>query len=111
MSLSRKLKQLRKERGITQVDLAKMIGVERSSVGKYETGTMPSAEVLTSIAEYFNVTTDYLLGVTDSQPSPKRDAEVQKIINTLPLDLLDDEELQKLVEYAEFLVMQKKKKE
>lgn len=111
MSLSRKLKQLRKEHKITQVDLAKVIGVERSSVGKYETGTMPSAEVLTSIAEYFGVTTDYLLGVSESQRPPKNNAEVQKIISALPLDLLDDEELQKLVEYAEFLVLQKKKKE
>lgn len=62
MDLSAKLKALRKRENITQVQLANIIGVERSSVGKYETGTIPSMDVMQRIANYFNVSVDYLIG-------------------------------------------------
>jgi transcriptional regulator with XRE-family HTH domain len=59
-----RLKELRKEERMTQVQLADAIGVERSTIGKYEgnQNVVPSIEVLHTIADYFNVTTDYLLG-------------------------------------------------
>ncbi len=62
MIFSEKLKELRKERKITQEQLASIIGVERSSVGKYETGTQPSTDIIKRIADYFDVSVDYLLG-------------------------------------------------
>lgn len=61
MDLSQKLKYLRKRDHYTQETLAKTIKVERSSVGKYETGTMPSMDVLQRIAQCFNVTVDSLI--------------------------------------------------
>lgn len=64
MTLSEKLKKLRKDKKLTQAQLATIIGVERSSIGKYETGTTPSMDILAIIAEYFNVTVDYLLGLS-----------------------------------------------
>lgn len=64
--LSEKLKKLRKEKGITQNELAKVIGVSTSMIGMYETDARkPSYEVLTKIAQYFRVSTDYLLGKTE----------------------------------------------
>ena len=59
-----RLKELRARDRITQEQLAEAIGVERSSIGKYEgkQDIIPSVEVLKSIADYFDVTTDYLLG-------------------------------------------------
>ncbi len=62
MTFSEKLKKLRKERKVTQEQLASIIGVERSSIGKYETGTQPSTDIMKRIADYFGVTVDYLLG-------------------------------------------------
>lgn len=64
---SQRLKQLRKERGITQEQLAAIIGVERSSIGKYEgkSHIIPSDDVKYKIAEFFGVSVDYLLGYTD----------------------------------------------
>ncbi len=62
MTFSEKLKKLRKEKKVTQEQLAQIIGVERSSIGKYETGTQPSTDIIKRIADYFGVTTDYLLG-------------------------------------------------
>lgn len=70
MTLSEKLKKLRKDKKLTQAQLATIIGVERSSIGKYETGTTPSMDVLAIFAEYFNVTVDYLLGLSDDNTSP-----------------------------------------
>ena len=70
MTFSEKLKALRKEQKITQEQLAKILGVERSSVGKYETGTLPSMEILTRIATYFDVSTDYLLGRDEIKKEP-----------------------------------------
>jgi len=57
------LKELRAKHSITQEQLAAAIGVERSSIGKYEgnQSVMPSVDVLKAIADYFDVTTDYLL--------------------------------------------------
>ena len=62
--LKTRLKELRKRRNITQEQLAEAIGLERSSIGKYEgnQGVVPSIDVLNSISDFFNVSTDYLLG-------------------------------------------------
>lgn len=71
MEFGDKLRALRKQRGITQEQLAEILGVERSSVGKYEgkSKVIPSDDIKTRIAEYFGVSMDYLLGITD-QPYP-----------------------------------------
>ena len=62
-----RLRQLRKSRGITQEQLAALIGVERSSIGKYEGKgkVIPSDDVKFKIAQLFGVSVDYLLGRTD----------------------------------------------
>ena len=63
MQFKDRLKQLRKNNKITQEHLAKIIGVERSTIGKYEsTNTIPSNEILIALSKYFNVSIDYLLG-------------------------------------------------
>lgn len=65
------LKKLRKEKKITQEELSKIIGVERSSIGKYESsGVIPSVDVLNKIADYFNVSVDYLLGRSNAPANP-----------------------------------------
>lgn len=65
MTLAEKIKLLRKKQKITQEQLAIGIGVERSSIGKYETGTQPSTEIISRLADFFDVSVDYLLGRTD----------------------------------------------
>ena len=63
-----RLADLRKERGLTQTDVSRLIGKARTSVQGYETeGKEPSFEILCFLAEYFGVSTDYLLGRTDSR--------------------------------------------
>ena len=62
--LGKVLKELRTNHKITQEQLAAAIGVERSSIGKYEgkQSVVPSVDVLKAIADYFDVSMDYLLG-------------------------------------------------
>ena len=50
--------------GITQAELAKLLGVTRSGVNAWEMGvSMPSTQYIVQLARFFNVSTDYLLGV------------------------------------------------
>lgn len=63
-----KLKSLRTEKGLSLRELASELNISYSSLGKYERGEQqPSFETLTKIANYFNVTTDYLIGITNSK--------------------------------------------
>lgn len=61
--LGERLKKLRKQRGLTQQDIADYLHVSTSSVGMWENGRRdPDTGVLLDIADFFGVTVDYLLG-------------------------------------------------
>lgn len=67
MSFGERLRQLRENNGKTREELAQFLGVSYSAVSKYEADNrIPSNAILTRIAEYFGVTTDFLLGKTKS---------------------------------------------
>ena len=80
MNFSDTLKSLRAQAQLSQTEFAKIIGVSRSCIGMYETGQRePDFETLETIADYFNVTMDYLLGKTNI---PNEAAK--KIVGNLP---------------------------
>lgn len=61
-----KMKELRDDRGLSQTELAKALGVSQRSISSWETGfRQPDFDTLEKIAKYFGVTTDYLLGLQD----------------------------------------------
>ena len=63
-----KLKSLRIEKQLTQKQVADRIGLAISAVSSYESGTRyPSFDVLIKLARIFHVSTDYLLGITDTR--------------------------------------------
>lgn len=65
---SNRLISLRKERGLTQEDMAKIIQKKRSTVSGYETeGKEPDLETVCFLAHYFGVSTDYLLGYSEER--------------------------------------------
>ena len=75
------LKKLRTEMGITQTELAKVIGVKPSTVGMYETGDrQPNLEIEEKIADFFNVSLDYLRGKTEKKPPDNVKDAVDKIL-------------------------------
>ena len=66
--IGKRLKDLRAERGLPQDVFASCLGVKRSTLSMYEADKRnPSYTVLIRLARYFEVTTDYLLGLTDER--------------------------------------------
>lgn len=67
MILNERLKNLRLKNGVTQKDIANNIGVTSVSVQRFEYGTAkPKLDTVIKLADYFDVSTDYLLGRTDN---------------------------------------------
>lgn len=61
-----RLKQLRRERNISQLKLAMDLGINQNTVSRYETGAYEADYgMLIKLADYFDVSIDYLLGRTD----------------------------------------------
>lgn len=82
MIFSQRLKLLRVQKGMTQLDLAKFLGVGRATIAGYETkGKQPDYEKLELIADLFNVSVDYLLGRSDnlSPNAPIYDSRISKL--------------------------------
>ena len=64
-----KLKELRKEKGISQLKLAMDLSMNQNTISRYETEERQADyETLIKIADYFNVSIDYLLGRTENRP-------------------------------------------
>ena len=62
-----RIKSLRAQRGLTQTELSKQLGITRSSVNAWEMGiSVPSTQYIVELAGIFGVSTDYLLGVDTS---------------------------------------------
>ena len=62
------LRQLRKSRNLTQAELGLHVGLSKAVVSKYENSMgYPTFDMLIKIADYFGVTTDYLLGVSNGK--------------------------------------------
>lgn len=62
--VSDRIRLLRERRGLTQSELAKQLGITRSSVNAWEQGiSVPSTQYIVVLAAIFKISTDYLLGV------------------------------------------------
>lgn len=110
-----RLKELRKEKHLTQVQLAELMGLERSSIGKYEgnKGNLPSPEILQQLADFFDVSIDYLLGRTDIKKISGEKPEVtdEDIQFALFGGKVTDEVYEDVKRFAEFIKEKYKDKE
>ena len=62
--LGQKLKDLRLEKGLTQAEVSKKLGLTRTAIANYELGIRePSLEILKKICKFFEVSSDFLLGL------------------------------------------------
>ena len=99
-----RLQELREDKHLRQADLAKAIGVSLPSIKAYEQGrSSPSDEVKVKIAEFFDVSLDYLLGLIDERVSFRR-ADEQRQIIVLPGDLPDAAilDIRNFIEFVQF---------
>lgn len=96
--LGQRLKELRKEYEFTQKEMGKKIGITTSAYGSYEQGkNCPDALKLLEFSKIFNVSADYLLGLSDVKQGEDKLADKQ--IKTLLLsDLITEDELDIIVE-------------
>ena len=68
MSLGNKIKQLRIESNIKQSELGNKLGFTKSTISLYESGkTYPDYDTLIELSKMFNVSTDYLLGISNDR--------------------------------------------
>lgn len=111
------LKNLRLEKEINQSELGEIIGISPSTVGMYERDQrFPDKDILSKIADYFEVSVDYLLGRTDERNIKKEKPRLDPSIKTIAahrigdIEDLDDDAIEKINEYIEFIRMQQNKK-
>lgn len=67
-----RLEKLMKEKQINQTEIAKLCNISNSTTTAWKKGFVPQRPTLKILADYFNVSTDYLLGYTDTQFTNER---------------------------------------
>jgi len=118
-SLGNRIKYLREKHNISQIEFSKKIGVSNAVLSRYESGDRkPDYDILQIIADYFEVSTDYLLGRTDIPaltPQEKEEAEFQAFANDPELNVFykelpesDEEAVRKLRNIWEIIKNDKK---
>lgn len=81
-----RLRDLREDMDLRQIDVSKATGIDQKTLSNYETGkTNPDSFTIIKLAEFFNVSCDYLLGRTDTKTTAYEDAfkRIDKIQNEL----------------------------
>lgn len=90
MSLGKRISELRKDKNLTQVDLADEMGITRSALSLYELDSRePDYALLIKLSDFFNCSTDYLLGRVVDRMS---DAALT-CANAVSLEGLSDEDI------------------
>jgi len=76
-----RIKQLRKQKGLTQIELAETLGVGVSTVAMWESGKRtPNFKLLNDLSDLFDKTIEYILGTSDDDKSPKlNDAQIEQL--------------------------------
>lgn len=88
MEFKDRLLQLRKEKNMSREELAKKLNLSYSAISKYETGARtPDDDIKKKIAEYFNVSLDYLMGVSDIRNPYKEEDEKLSDLDKFLLEL------------------------
>lgn len=81
MQFHERLKNLMEEQGVTAYKLSKMVGCSPQTVANWLSGSIPGADKLQSLAGYFGVSTDYLMG-SDDTDTPEQ-AEMAELLEDI----------------------------
>lgn len=79
--IKKRLYDLRIEFGLTQEQLSEIVNISRQSYAKYEDGAKPPIDVLIALSDYYNVSLDYLIGISDIRERLYLDPKIQEFIN------------------------------
>ncbi|MBR7056671.1 MAG: helix-turn-helix transcriptional regulator [Oscillospiraceae bacterium] len=101
--IGERLSEIRKDHRHTQVDLAQRLGVSLSTVRSWEQNkSSPSHEMLICICRLYQVSSDYLLGLSDTDPAYAQRRAVH---------LLSEQEIQELQNYEKYLIWKHRSRE
>ncbi len=105
MGFGDRLKELREEKGITQKELGRIVSISERVIGYYEANDrFPKDEnILKTIADYFNVSVDYLVGRTSSRKSFSEYIAETKYPYNLDVEDLPAEAIRQVEDYIELI--------
>jgi len=110
LNFGKRLKELREAKGLRQEDIGKKINVGKSAVSQWENNIRtPDAYVILQLADFFNVTTDYMLGRTDD-PRPFSKDTIAEPDSNDPVDKLPEQAKRSLEEFKEYIIHKYSKK-
>ncbi|QNU65781.1 helix-turn-helix transcriptional regulator [Ruminiclostridium herbifermentans] len=101
--LSIRLRELREEKKLLQKDIANLLNITASAYGYYEQGKRePDTHTVKSLADFYNVSTDYLLGRTNNR---RTEVQISCIENSLiaAIDSLSPQSKKELEKYVQLL--------
>lgn len=112
MNFNVRLKQLRQKHRLTQGELASILDLKPTAISNYESKrNEPSFDKLISLSKYFDVSCDYLLGITDAYFPISGEVIDKDMVEFFNLyQQLDDENSQEIREYINYLIFKQEKK-
>jgi len=104
--IGQRLKKLREEKDLTQAQVAKILGVSRTTYTQYETGkSEPDLATVSKLAEIYETSVDFLLGKTDI-PTP-----IETIAAHHDGEEWTQEELEEIERFKEFVRMKRQQRD
>lgn len=106
MNFNARLKQLRQKNKLTQSELAQILGLKPTAISNYESNrNEPSFEKLISLSKYFDVSCDYLLGLSDSYLPVGGEVLDKEIVDFFNIyQQLDSDGTKDIRKFAEYLL-------
>ena len=104
--LGERLLALRKDADLTQDELAEILNINKHSISSYERNkSEPPDAIKIAMAQYFNVSIDYLLGLVDTPMPIENRAQALRLPKEFPQQMIPE-----LLHYAEYLLFKYKEK-
>ncbi len=101
MGLADRIKDLADSKKVTFAEIERVVGISNGQIRRWNT-VSPKTENVQLVADYFNVSVDYLLGRT-SDPNIARDMDTDVLVAAHMTDGLSEDELKEVQQYIEFL--------
>ena len=105
-TLAERVRDLRRERDLSQLELANVFGVDKGTVSKIENGKTVNSDFALSLADYFGVSMDYLFGLSDDRSSINYDLKKLGISSAAAKKLcsgeVDADIVNMLIEHPDF---------
>lgn len=101
--LGKRIKKLREKNNLNQLEFSKILNISNTTLSQYEAGNRtPSDEIKEKVADYFNVSVDYLLGRTEKYSSEAQNSKIYKS-NSLDVSNLPEDAIKQIEDYIEFV--------